>query len=114
MSQHAGLDASRWRSFSLERQILMIANEMNRASSLMGPDDGSSLHLAYERVLRLVDLTVEVQTRPPLRRELLRWRDLAAALYLRADPAPAVHAAVFRALLLLHPVAAEQIPYTVG
>jgi len=34
MSQHAGLTEERWATFTLDQQILMIANEMNRASAL--------------------------------------------------------------------------------
>ena len=74
----------------------------------------ASLALAYERVLRLVDLTVEVQSGRNLRRELLRWRDLIAELYLRPDHDPAAHAAAFRCLLLFTPVAARQIPHVLA
>ena len=110
MTQHASLSPARWSAFSLDQQILMIGNEMNRAMRLLRPADHASLLLAYERVLRLVDLTVEVQTRPTLRRELLRWRDLIAELYLGPEPDAAAHAAAFRSLLLFTPEAALQIP----
>jgi hypothetical protein len=93
----------------------MIGNEMNRGVRLLlRPEDRTSLGLAYERVLRLVDLTVEVQSRLTLRRELLRWRDLIAELYLRPEPDPVGHAAAFRALLLFTPEAARQIPFVLG
>jgi len=36
----------------------MIASEMNRASRLLGPEDRGRLANAYERILRLADLTV--------------------------------------------------------
>jgi hypothetical protein len=111
MTQHASLSPGRWATFSLDQQILMIGNEMNRATRLLRAADRASLALAYERVLRLVDLTVEVQGRPTLRRELLRWRDLIAELYLRPLPDPAAHAAAFRSLLLFTPEAARQIPH---
>ncbi len=114
MTQHASLSPERWAAFSLDQQILMIGNEMNRAARLLRPADRSSLALAYERVLRLVDLTVEVQGRPTLRRELLRWRDLVAELYVRPDHDSAAHAAAFRILLQLTPEAARQIPYVLG
>ena len=111
MTQHSSLDAGRWASFPVAQQILMVGNEMNRASRLLAPGDTPSRRLAYERVLRLVDLTVEVRKSRSFRRELLRWRDLVAALYIASDPEPAAHAAAFRALLLLDPVAARQIPH---
>jgi len=109
--QHASLSPARWSAFSLDQQILMIGNEMNRAARLLRPADRASLTLAYERVLRLVDLTVEVQARPTLRRELLRWRDLIAELYVLPGHDAAAHAAAFRSLLLFTPEAARQIPF---
>jgi len=111
MTQHAFLSPNRWAAFSLDQQILMIGNEMNRAMRLLRPADRASLALAYERVLRLVDLTVEVQPRPTLRRELLRWRDLIAELYIRSEPDAAAHRAAFRTLLQFTPEAARQIPF---
>jgi hypothetical protein len=114
VTQHASLTPGRWSAFSLDQQILMIGNEMNRASRLLLAADRASLALAYERVLRLVDLTVEVQAGRTLRRELLRWRDLIAELYVSPEPDPAAQAAAFRCLLLLTPAAAQQIPHVLS
>ena len=110
MTQHSTLTPERWGRFTLDQQILMIGNEMNRASRLFDPADRPLLQAAYERALRLTDLTVELHARRSLRRELLRWRDLVAALYIAARPDPSEHRAAFRALLLLHSGAARQIP----
>ena len=85
VTQHASLTPERWAGFGRDQQILMIANEMNRASRLFGRDDRGRLANAYERVLRLADLTVEVQSSRSLRRELLRWRELAGGVYLQPD-----------------------------
>ena len=114
MTQHASLSPERWAAFSLDQQILMIGNEMNRAMRLMRPEDRERLVSSYERVLRLTDLTIEVNPRPALRRELLRWRDLIAELYIRPASDLADHAAAFRALLLFTPTAAQQIPFVLG
>lgn len=114
MSQHASLSPERWATFGLDQQILMIANEMNRAGKLSRPEDLSGLKRAYERTLRLLDLTVEVQRRPTLLRELLRWRDLIAELYLLPAIDPVRHGAAFRALLLFNPEASRQIPFVLG
>ena len=111
MTQHAGLTAESWSRFDLDRQVLMIANEMSRASRLFQPSDRQSLLRTYERVLRLVDLTVAVQQRRGLRRELLRWRDLVAALYVAPEPAASAHVQAFRCLLRFTPSASKQIPY---
>lgn len=109
MTQHAGLDVERWVAFGADRQILMIANEMNRIRSLPH-QDREGLKRAYERVLRLTDLTLEATERRGLRRELARWRDLVASLYLQGEPDPGQHLGAFRTLLLLRPLAARQIP----
>jgi hypothetical protein len=109
--QHAGLTEERWREFDLDRQILMVGNEMNRALHLVDEADLAGLRRCYERVLRLVDLTVAVQVKTTLRRELLRGRDLVAALYIDASPSRDAHRAAFRCLLQLTPAAARQIPF---
>jgi hypothetical protein len=112
VTQHASLTLERWSAHSRDRQILMIANEMNRAGKLFGSADRARLAAAYERVLRLADLTVEAQPSRSLRRELLRWRELAGAVYLEPDEGR--HHALFRALLLLTPASAKQVPFLVG
>ncbi len=114
MTQHASLSPERWAGFSRGQQLLMIANEMNRASSLTDAADLARFRRCYERVLRLVDLTVEVNASSALRRELLRWRELAAAVFISPAPTVTEHRELFRALLLLHPAAAKQIPFVVG
>ena len=111
MIQHASLTADRWAEFSLDQQILMIGNEMNRGRKQFGTEDGAGLKHCYERVLRLADLTIQVNERPTLRRELLRWRDVIAELYLDEAREPQRHDAAFRCLLRLTPMAALQIPY---
>ena len=113
MSQHATLTLDRWKAVRRDEQILMIGNEMNRASRLQDADDNASRGLAYERILKLVDLTIEAHPEPGLRRELLRWRGLIVAMYRRAEPDEAGHRAAFRALLLLDPIAARQIPFVI-
>jgi hypothetical protein len=110
MTRHAGLSAERWSAFSLDQHVLMIANEMNRAAKLLAPADRERLRAAYERILQLTDLTVEAGHRAAVRRELLRWRDLVAALYVSPVGDAAAHASAFRALLLFTPTAARQLP----
>jgi hypothetical protein len=114
VSQHASLTAERWAAFSLDQQILMIANELHRAGKLLRPEDRERLRSAYERVLRLADLTIEVQSKPTLRRELLRWRDLVALLYVSAGAPAAEHRAALECLLRFTAIASRQIPLVLG
>jgi hypothetical protein len=113
-AQHGSLTTERWATYSLDRQILMIGNEMHRCAKLFAPLDRDRLRNGQERVLRLADLTVSCRPRRALLRELLRWRDLVAALYVAERPSPADHRAAFRALLLLTPTAAAQIPHVLA
>lgn len=109
MAQHATLTPDRWSTFSFDQQILMIANEMHRAGKLMAPDDDMRRANAYERVLRLTDLTIQTATRRAARRELLRWRDLAAALYVQPAANAVDHDAAWRCLLRFTPGASQQL-----
>lgn len=111
---HEGLSAERWARFSRAQQILMIANEMNRVSRLFAPADRERLRAGQERVLALANLTIQVTPSRSLRRELLRFRDLVAQLYVAPEPDSAAHAASFRALLQLHPEAWKQLPHVTG
>jgi hypothetical protein len=108
-TQHGSLTPARWSGFSLDQQILMIGNEMNRASKLMTPELLESRQDSYECALRLVDLTVDVQESRSLRRELLLWREVMADLYLRQAAEPATHRMAFKLLLQLTPEAAKQV-----
>lgn len=115
MAQHYGLTKERWSSFSIAQQILMIANEMNRAKRLFYQLDRKGLSLCYERILYMTDLTLQTNFSRGLARELLRWRDLAAQEYVCsfAEGGPDInrHLKIFRALLLLNRESAAQIPY---
>lgn len=108
MPQHEGLTLERWLAFSAPQQVLMIANELHRARKLTGDDDSPRRRNAFERVLYLADLTIAAQAGWSLRRELLRFRDLAAAMYLDPSPDADEQARLLKALLLLTPESALQ------
>lgn len=112
--QHGGLTAERWATFSFDQQVLMVGNEMNRATQLLQAEDWERARRGYERVLRLVDLTAITTTSAARRREILRWREVIAELYLEDRPPLPAHSAAFRCLLQLAPAAAAQVPLLVG
>ncbi len=86
----------------------MIANEMHRGRRATEPEE---LRRVYERVLRLTDLTIQSAEQATFRRELLRWRDGIAELYLDGRPAPERHRQLLHVLLLMSPEAARQRAY---
>ena len=108
-AQHAGLTAERWAEFDEARQILMIANELHRATKWRSVEHATRRDAAMERVLALTDLTISLEKRSSHLRELLRWRDCAAASYIHHPDAPSDRD-LLRALLRFHPQAAAQIP----
>jgi hypothetical protein len=112
--QHGGLSPERWAAFSYDQQILMIGNEMNRGLGLLQSRAWAHARRSYERVLQLVDLTSATASTPARRRELLRWRDLVAALSLEAEADLDAHRRAFRCLLQFTPVAARQIELLLG
>ena len=107
--QHTGLSPERWASFPFARQILMIGNEMNRGLYHLGLQAWDRVRPSYERVLQLVDLTVGLPLARSRRRELLRWRDLVASLYLDDHPSLDAHVEAFRCLLRMTPESSRQI-----
>jgi len=107
--QHADLSPDRWAGFPFAQQVLMIGNEMNRGLYHLENKALERARGSYERVLNLVDLTVGLPLAASRRRELLRWRDLVAALYLESAATVDLHIEAFRCLLRLTPESSRQI-----
>ena len=114
MTPHAGPSAERWSEFTFVQQIIMIANDLNRASKWMDPADRELRRSAYARALALTDLTAAGNHRLGLRRELLRWRDLLAELYLEPEPSPERNAELLKVLLRFTFETSRQIRHTPG
>jgi hypothetical protein len=70
--------------------------------------DAEARRLGYERVLNLTDLTIAATDHPSFRRELWRWRDVVAGLYLEPAPQPEGHGQALRTLLRLEVQAGRQ------
>lgn len=108
-TQHAGLSPTRWSAFSFTQQILMIANEMNRGLVQLEAGALERARSCQERVIQLVDLTAGTSLTRPRRRELLRWRDLVAAMYVGDEPSVGAYKEAFRCLLRFTPESSAQI-----
>jgi hypothetical protein len=60
----------------------MVANELGRAGSAMAAGDPAEVKRCYERALELLCFTLEVAPRRrALRRELCRFKEVLASLY---------------------------------
>lgn len=79
---HKTITLEKWLNFGAYRQLCMIGNELNRlANGLSMGQSFDELRVCMERAFELIDLTINCQNNS-LRRELLRWRDLFAELYI--------------------------------
>jgi hypothetical protein len=101
LKHHKTLSPEKWSSFPFSRQVLMMANELNRAGVWIGKNDPVEAKLCYERALELMWLTVSVLVEKRKLRELLRLRGVLALSYLNVPCEVKENAAMLKALLLL-------------
>jgi hypothetical protein len=72
--------AGRWSQFTQTQQVLMIANELNRAINAIEEKHYENVKMALARALELTDLMIE-SSEGTRRYELLRLRSLFAEVY---------------------------------
>lgn len=99
---HTHLTSEKWKSFSLDNQILMIANEINRAKNWIEKKDFKKVSNCYERAFELIDLTVDCSKNKNFIRELLRYRELLATEYIQKVDNPKTNLGLLRVLLTLN------------
>jgi hypothetical protein len=107
LKYHPGLE-KRWQTFPEYQQIIMIANELNRARNMLQQEDVYEMKQALERAFELVDLTIEY-ARHTLRYELLRFRELLGESYLDPDPQKHFFEKIMKTLLTLNSEAFTQL-----
>ena len=103
------MTVERWKKFSIDQQIMVIANEMHRGLHSMELGQRESLQLVYERVLHMLELTLQAAPPPSLRRELRIWREFVGGLYLAEAPDPPRHRETLKLLLQTRPALADQV-----
>ena len=105
LKHHRTLDAAAWAKYSKTQQILMIANELNRAGNWLIKNDLTEVKYCYERALELIYLTAGDLHQPGKTRELMRLKEILANHYAHKTFNPKQNAALIKALLLLDPPA---------
>ena len=80
--QHKNLDKKRWGAFPFTHQVLMIANEINRAKNVFNPDDQKEANLCLERALELVFLKIDNLKKSSYLKEFLRLKEFIAEQYI--------------------------------
>ncbi|MFH0948531.1 MAG: hypothetical protein V1833_06005 [Elusimicrobiota bacterium] len=84
LKYHKTLTKDKWSLFPVDKQILMIANELNRAKNWLDKNDLEETENCYERGFELLDLTVcqwRTTSSKNSLRELLRLREVMAEQY---------------------------------
>jgi hypothetical protein len=101
LKHHKTLSFEKWSVFPFSRQVLMIANELNRAGVWIGKGDLLEAKLCYERALELIWLTVPGIKNARKLREMLRLRGVLASRYLNVPADVNENKKMMNALLLL-------------
>jgi len=82
---HKTLSVEKWSTFSKGKQLLMIANELNRAQNCINNHLTQETNLAYERAFELIALTVEDLKWKGKCKELLRCNEMLGELYISGE-----------------------------
>ena len=109
LKYHRTLTQEKWSTFSTSQQILMIANELNRAGHWIKKNDLCEAKFCYERAIELLCLTVETLNNHKKIRELLRLKEMLALLYTKKTLNSEENSALLKTLLLLDPDAWKQL-----
>lgn len=101
LKYHRNLTKEKWSQFPFFQQILMVANELHRASKWIEKGDFSEVKLCYERAFELLYLTIAVLQERRKLRELLRFKEMLALLYVKKRPLLSENESLERVLILL-------------
>ena len=97
---HRNLSPERWMALPKQQQVLMIANELNRAGNWIEKNSPNEVNACYERALELCDLTGEDNRwRSSARRELRRLREQLAEHYISTQKDHSYNYKLYRGLL---------------
>jgi hypothetical protein len=98
---HKNLNLAKWSCYSKGQQILMIANELNRAGNWIEKSQNFEVNQCYARAFELIDLTVEDTKWKNGLKELLRFREVLADLYIQKNKDAAMNKKAYEVLLTL-------------
>ena len=111
---HRNLTSEKWSKYAFPQQVLMIANELNRARNCLKANDSSGVDNAYTRALELVWITIDGLKKRNRRREMLRWREMLLSEYSGKKKSLRTNGLLLRTLLLLTTESAGQIKYLIN
>ena len=101
LKHHKTLTIEKWAGFAFSKQIIMIANELNRAGNWLEKNDSAEAQACYERALELLYLTVSVLKDKRKLRELVRFQEMLAYLYTNTEAAAKENSTLLKVLISL-------------
>ena len=101
LKYHRNLSVEKWAGFPFFKEVLMIANELNRAINWIKKEDFEEVRLCYERAFELLYLTIACLKEKNMLKELLRFKEMLALFYLQDRPGVEENLKLLNALLLL-------------
>lgn len=101
------MTTEKWFAYPCFQQLLMIANELNRAQNALEKGEPDNAIHAWERAFELTDLTVEDKKNQRMLKELLRFREMMGENFIFPDAV--VNRALMRELVRLDPAAYRAI-----
>lgn len=98
---HKKLTIEKWSKYSAGRQILMIANELNRAKNRIKQGNAKEVNLCYERAMELTDLTSSDPKWKSGLKELRRFRETLGWIYISEKKDLKMNSLIYRTLIQL-------------
>ena len=106
LRQHKNLTLEKWSGYPKEQQVLMIANELNRAGNWIDKLATEEVNNCYERALELTDLTSsDRKWQGNARWELRRFRQMLAIQYTNPEKDAMVNRQLYNLLVQTVPEA---------
>ena len=102
-THHKTLTKEKWAGYPFYKQILMIANEVNRAKNMISSGDKLETGKCYERAFELIDITASLLPRKNILKELLRLRELMSEVYIEQSYSRETNALIYSSLLSFSP-----------
>jgi len=102
---HKNLSVEKWSAYTKGQQILMIANELNRAKNLLQKNMMPEVRNCYERAMELTDMISADPKWTGRCRELRRFREVLGQLYLEKNGNPDLNHKLYKTLIEMNPEA---------
>jgi hypothetical protein len=101
LKHHKNLTTEKWSGFTSGKQLIMIANELNRAKNWIVREDQREVKLCYERALELLCLTIACVKRHSFLRELCRFKEILCGMFVQEAISLQANMSLYKVLLSL-------------